>query len=196
MPKGTTRRILDLRAPPTRLLAVFLVLVVIDAVVSAANPLIYREIINKGILGDNAALVVALAVLVAVLAIDRRRAHPRRALHQRTGRRGPHLRHAHPGLRPRAAHAARLLHAHPDRRPGQPPEQRRDRRPGSLHRRALDRHRQPHQRRHRAGHHVLAVVAAHARGARAAAGRSCCRRAGWGAGCSRSRASATSSPPR
>ena len=41
----------------------------IDAVVSAANPLIYREIINKGILANNTELVVGLAVLVAVLAI-------------------------------------------------------------------------------------------------------------------------------
>jgi ATP-binding cassette subfamily B protein len=51
------------------LLGIFLVLVVIDAVVSAANPLIYREIINKGILGKDAGLVVALALLVAGLAI-------------------------------------------------------------------------------------------------------------------------------
>jgi ATP-binding cassette subfamily B protein len=69
VPKGTTRRILTFVAPYKRLLAVFLVLVVIDAVVSAANPLIYREIINKGILGHRAGLIVALALLVAALAI-------------------------------------------------------------------------------------------------------------------------------
>jgi len=69
VPKGTTRRILTFVAPYKRLLAVFLVLVVLDAVVSAANPLIYREIINKGILGHNADLIVVLAVLVAVLAL-------------------------------------------------------------------------------------------------------------------------------
>ena len=44
-------------------------LVVLDAVVSAANPLLYREIINKGILGHRAGLIVALALLVAALAI-------------------------------------------------------------------------------------------------------------------------------
>jgi ATP-binding cassette subfamily B protein len=69
VPKGTTRRILTFVRPYRSLLAVFLVLVVIDAVVSAANPLIYREIINKGIYRHNAELVVVLAVLVAVLAI-------------------------------------------------------------------------------------------------------------------------------
>jgi ATP-binding cassette, subfamily B, bacterial len=69
VPKGTTRRILTFVRPYRSLLALFLVLVVIDAVVSAANPLIYREIINKGILASNTELVVGLAVLVAVLAI-------------------------------------------------------------------------------------------------------------------------------
>ncbi len=67
--KGTTRRILAFVAPYKALLAVFLVLVVLDAFVSAANPLIYREIINKGIIAGNARLIVALAVLVAALAI-------------------------------------------------------------------------------------------------------------------------------
>ena len=69
VPKGTTRRILKFVRPYKGLLVIFLVLVVIDAVVSAANPLIYREIINKGILGKDAGLVVALALLVAGLAI-------------------------------------------------------------------------------------------------------------------------------
>ncbi|MGD0997797.1 MAG: ABC transporter ATP-binding protein [Thermoleophilia bacterium] len=69
IPKGTTRRILTFVAPYKGLLAVFLVLVVLDAIVSAANPLIYREIIDKGILGHRAGLIVALAVIVAALAI-------------------------------------------------------------------------------------------------------------------------------
>jgi ATP-binding cassette, subfamily B, bacterial len=67
--KGTTRRILGFVRPFRALLAGFLVLVVIDAVIGAVNPLIYREIINKGILGHDAALVVGLALLVAGLAL-------------------------------------------------------------------------------------------------------------------------------
>jgi len=69
VPKGTTRRILTFVKPYRKLLAIFLVLIVIDAVVSAVNPLIYREIINKGILGHDTTLIVTLAVLVAILAI-------------------------------------------------------------------------------------------------------------------------------
>ena len=67
--KGTTRRILSFVRPYRRLLVFFLAFVVVDAVVSAANPLLYRAIIDKGILAGNAALIVWLAVLVAVLAL-------------------------------------------------------------------------------------------------------------------------------
>ena len=66
---GTFRRILGFIAPYKAPVAAFLVLVVIDAVASAANPLIYREIINKGIFGRDAGLVVKLALLVAGLAV-------------------------------------------------------------------------------------------------------------------------------
>jgi ATP-binding cassette subfamily B protein len=66
---GTARRILRFAAPYKRMLAVFLVLIVIDAVIGVANPLIYRDIINNGILGHRSGLIVALAVLVGGLAI-------------------------------------------------------------------------------------------------------------------------------
>ncbi|HEY3700731.1 MAG TPA: ABC transporter ATP-binding protein [Acidimicrobiales bacterium] len=66
---GTGRRILRFAAPYKRMLAVFLVLIVIDAVIGVANPLIYRDIINNGILGHRSGLIVALAVLVGGLAI-------------------------------------------------------------------------------------------------------------------------------
>jgi ATP-binding cassette, subfamily B, bacterial len=67
--KGTTRRILTFVKPFKRLLAIFLGLVVVDAVVSAASPLLYRSIIDNGILKGDAALIVWLAILVAVLAL-------------------------------------------------------------------------------------------------------------------------------
>ena len=66
--KGTARRILRFIRPFRRLLLAFLGLVVVDAVIGAVNPLIYREIINEGILGNDAGLIVALALLVAGLA--------------------------------------------------------------------------------------------------------------------------------
>jgi ATP-binding cassette subfamily B protein len=66
---GTARRILRFAAPYRRMLVVFLVLIIIDAVIGVANPLIYRDIINKGILGHRSGLIVALALLVAGLAL-------------------------------------------------------------------------------------------------------------------------------
>jgi ATP-binding cassette subfamily B protein len=66
---GTTKRIWKFVAPYRRLLAWFFVVVVVDAVVGVANPLIYRQIINVGILGHRPELIVGLALLVAGLAI-------------------------------------------------------------------------------------------------------------------------------
>ncbi len=66
---GTARRMLVFARPYRRILLVFLALIVADAVVGAANPLIYRSIINQGILGHRAGLVVTLALAVAALAV-------------------------------------------------------------------------------------------------------------------------------
>jgi ATP-binding cassette, subfamily B, bacterial len=66
---GTAKRTLRFAAPYIRLLAVFLFVVVLDAAIGIANPLIYRSIINQGILKGNAGLVIQLAMLVGVLAI-------------------------------------------------------------------------------------------------------------------------------
>ena len=67
--RGTARRILRFAAPYRRLLLLFLALVTVDAVIGVTGPLIYREIINKGIVGRDARLVVLLAMVVAVLAV-------------------------------------------------------------------------------------------------------------------------------
>jgi ATP-binding cassette subfamily B protein len=66
---GTVKRILRFASPYRKILAFFLVLVVIDAVIGAINPLILREIINQGILLHNSGLIVSLAFLVAGLAV-------------------------------------------------------------------------------------------------------------------------------
>ncbi len=66
---GTVRRIMAFAAPYRRMLSVFLVVIVIDAVIGTVNPLIYRDIINKGILGHDTALIVGLALLVGGLAL-------------------------------------------------------------------------------------------------------------------------------
>ena len=67
--KGTWRRMFRFVWPYRVILSMFLLIVVLDAVISVVNPLIYREIINGGILGRNAGLVVQLALLLAGLAV-------------------------------------------------------------------------------------------------------------------------------
>ncbi len=67
--RGTVRRVLRFAQPYHRVLALFVLLIVADAVLSVANPLIYREIINRGIVPKRADVVVELAVLVAVIAL-------------------------------------------------------------------------------------------------------------------------------
>ena len=66
---GTARRMLGFARPYRRILTLFLVLIVVDAVISVANPLIFRAIINTGILHHDTRLIVALAALAAGLAV-------------------------------------------------------------------------------------------------------------------------------
>jgi ATP-binding cassette, subfamily B, bacterial len=66
---GTAKRTLAFAAPYTWLLLVFLFVVTVDAVVGVINPLIYRDIINNGILKGNAPLIIKLAILVAGLGL-------------------------------------------------------------------------------------------------------------------------------
>src|SRR3954470_5890698 len=65
---GTLKRVLGFAAPYKWKLALFLALVMLDAGISVINPLLYRQIINNGILKGNQRLVVELALLVAGLA--------------------------------------------------------------------------------------------------------------------------------
>jgi ATP-binding cassette subfamily B protein len=67
--KGTTRRMLRFAMPYRRILMVFVPVVVLSAAAGAVNPLILREIIDRGILGHDASLVVQLALLAAGLAL-------------------------------------------------------------------------------------------------------------------------------
>ena len=66
---GTAKRMLAFATPYKWLLIVFLLVVILDAAVGVINPLIYRSIINDGILKGNAPLIVRLAVLVACLGV-------------------------------------------------------------------------------------------------------------------------------
>jgi ATP-binding cassette subfamily B protein len=66
---GTTARVLRFAAPYAWRLAAFLLLVILDAGVGVANPLIYRRIINDGIIPHDAALIVRLTALAGTLAL-------------------------------------------------------------------------------------------------------------------------------
>ena len=67
--KGTARRMLTFAVPYKKILAIFVPVVILGAVIAAVNPLILRALIDNGILKKNADLVVWLAILVAVLAL-------------------------------------------------------------------------------------------------------------------------------
>lgn len=69
LPKGIVRRIGGFAKPYRLLLALFLVLIIIDALVGAVNPLFTRAIVNELVGRKDATVVVELAVAVAGLAI-------------------------------------------------------------------------------------------------------------------------------
>jgi ATP-binding cassette subfamily B protein len=69
LPKGTFRRIIRFATPYRRLIVVLLGLLAVDSVIGVINPLLYRDIINEGILGKSASLVIGLALVVAGLAV-------------------------------------------------------------------------------------------------------------------------------
>ncbi len=69
LPKGTLRRIAKFAAPYRRILAVFLCVIVVDALIGVWNPLIYRQIIDQGIAKHDNRLIIGLALLLAVLAL-------------------------------------------------------------------------------------------------------------------------------
>jgi len=66
---GTAKRTLLFAVPYASLLALFLLVVIVDATIGIVNPLIFRQIINNGILKGNSALIIHLACVVAVLGI-------------------------------------------------------------------------------------------------------------------------------
>ena len=66
---GTAKRTLAFAAPYAHLLGAFLLVVVLSSAVGTAYPLLYREIINSGIMKSDSPLIIRLAVLIAVLGV-------------------------------------------------------------------------------------------------------------------------------
>jgi ATP-binding cassette, subfamily B, bacterial len=67
--KGTTRRMIKFARPYRRILTAFLVFVIIDAVVGVINPLLFRSIINDGIIKHNKDLIITLSLVAAGVAV-------------------------------------------------------------------------------------------------------------------------------
>jgi ATP-binding cassette subfamily B protein len=67
--KGTVKRIVRFAKPYRKLIAILLGLLSIDAGIGIVNPLLYREIINRGIMLKNSHLVVVLALVVGGIAV-------------------------------------------------------------------------------------------------------------------------------
>lgn len=68
--RATFLRILNFAAPYKGMLIIFLILVILDAAIGVVNPLLYKEIIDKGIIAKDTTLIVRTAFLVAFLSIS------------------------------------------------------------------------------------------------------------------------------
>ena len=112
---GTTRRVAAFAKPYSRQIAYFLVLVVFDACLVVASPLLFKHIIDDGVLKQDRAVVTWLALLVALLAVaDAGLTLAQRWYSARIGE-GLIFDLRAPRLRPRPADAAGLLLTHPHR---------------------------------------------------------------------------------
>jgi ATP-binding cassette subfamily B protein len=66
---GTVPRVFQFGRPYVGILSFFLFLVVLDSAAGVINPLIYRQLINHGIIGGNEGLIIGLAVLAAGVSV-------------------------------------------------------------------------------------------------------------------------------
>jgi ATP-binding cassette, subfamily B, bacterial len=66
---GTVKRIAAYAKPYRWLLAAFLVATAVDAVITVVNPLLLRDVIDKGILARDDKVVITLAIVVAAVAL-------------------------------------------------------------------------------------------------------------------------------
>ncbi|HYO33326.1 MAG TPA: ABC transporter ATP-binding protein [Nocardioidaceae bacterium] len=66
---GTTRRVLAFARPYTRQIVWFLALVIVDSVLVVATPLLFKTIVDDGVLKGDSGLVTTLALAIAGLAV-------------------------------------------------------------------------------------------------------------------------------
>jgi ATP-binding cassette subfamily B protein len=66
---GTTGRVVRYARPYRRQIAAFLVMVVVSALLVVATPLLFKKIVDDGVMKQNTSLVVWLALLVGLIAV-------------------------------------------------------------------------------------------------------------------------------
>src|SRR5664280_3209837 len=66
---GTARRVIGYARPYKSLIVLFLVLVILDAGLVVATPLLLGQIIDKGVIPKNSGVVVRLSLIIAVIAV-------------------------------------------------------------------------------------------------------------------------------
>ena len=67
---GTAKRMLRFASPYAGLLALFLAVVILGSAIGIVNPLIYRYIVDYGILKGNAALIIRFSVLAVIVGLS------------------------------------------------------------------------------------------------------------------------------
>ncbi len=66
---GTMRRVLGFARPYQRIIVGFLILIAVDASLGVATPLLFRQIIDAGIMAGREGVVIWLSLAVALLAV-------------------------------------------------------------------------------------------------------------------------------
>src|SRR4051812_23482549 len=67
--RDTVRRVLAFATPHKRVISVFLVLTVLDALLVVVNPLVVKQIVDVGIKESDVALIASLAAVMACVAV-------------------------------------------------------------------------------------------------------------------------------
>ncbi|MGI8613902.1 MAG: ABC transporter ATP-binding protein [Nocardioidaceae bacterium] len=66
---GTVGRVVAFGRPYLRLISLFLVMIVVDAALVVATPLLFKRIVDDGVLPHDRAVVIGLALVVALIAV-------------------------------------------------------------------------------------------------------------------------------
>ena len=159
--KGTARRMLTFAVPYKKILAVFVPVVILGAVIAAVNPLILRALIEQRDPEEERRPGRVAGAPGRRSGPVRWRPRTGRAPDLRLYRRVPHLRHAGEGLPSRPADAAAFFSRTQTGALVSRLEQRRDRHATGLHRPPLQRGGEPRDRRDRDRRHVLPELADH-----------------------------------